>query len=73
MNYRTFISWRGLALLVFATIGLILLMAMPSEEASIGTFALVIIATKAGAFLSFYIFAAIVKQMEREGEITIDE
>lgn len=73
MNCKSLISWRGLALLIFAAIGLILLIAMPSEDASIGTFALVLIVTKAGAFLSFYIFAAIVKQMEREGKITIDE
>ena len=73
MNYRTFISLRGLALLVLAAVGLILLIAMPSEDASIETFALVLVTTKTGAFLSFYIFAAIVKHMEREGEITIDE
>ena len=73
MNYRPFISLRGLALLVLAAVGLILLIAMPSEDASIGTFALVLVTTKAGAFLSFYAFASIIRRMEREGEIDIDE
>lgn len=73
MDYKKFISFRGLALLMLAAIGLILFIAMPCEDASIGTFVLVIATTKAGAFLAFLAFAHIIRRMEQDGLIKIEE
>lgn len=63
--------WAALSLLI--TLGLLLLMAEPSETTTGGQFAMVMIATKGGCLACFAAAVRLMKRMEKDGDLTVGE
>lgn len=65
---------KKVALYGLLTLGLVLLVAMPDEETTTaGEFLTILAITKAGAFACFAAVMKIYRQMEKAGEINIEE